>query len=156
MNISTQAMIDSLEISKLVEKRHDNVKRTIETLHKKGIIQLPQIEVCGKINKLGLEQQTKTYLFEGEQGKRDSIIVVAQLSPEFTARLVDRWIELEQSVRTPELATASPTYINSDQVKSGLALLELSSRIVTVSNESLLQGLRNLQKAAGLPDLFPD
>ncbi|EEG9142755.1 phage antirepressor KilAC domain-containing protein, partial [Escherichia coli] len=33
--------------------------------------------------------------FEGEQGKRDSIIVVAQLSPEFTARLVDRWRELE-------------------------------------------------------------
>ncbi|EPI8895197.1 phage antirepressor KilAC domain-containing protein, partial [Escherichia coli] len=27
--------------------------------------------------------------------KRDSIIVVAQLSPEFTARLVDRWRELE-------------------------------------------------------------
>lgn len=35
------------------------------------------------------------YLFRGEKGKRDSIIVVAQLSPEFTARLVDRWNELE-------------------------------------------------------------
>lgn len=35
------------------------------------------------------------YVFSGEQGKRDSIIVVAQLSPEFTARLVDRWQELE-------------------------------------------------------------
>lgn len=28
--------------------------------------------------------------------KRDSYIIVAQLSPEFTARLVDRWQELEQ------------------------------------------------------------
>ncbi|HHE3016903.1 TPA: phage antirepressor KilAC domain-containing protein, partial [Escherichia coli] len=32
-----------------------------------------------------------------EQGKRDSIVVVAQLSPEFTARLVDRWRELEEA-----------------------------------------------------------
>jgi hypothetical protein len=37
----------------------------------------------------------KHYRFTGEQGKRDSIVVVAQLSPEFTARLVDRWQELE-------------------------------------------------------------
>ena len=29
--------------------------------------------------------------------KRDSIVVVAQLSPEFTARLVDRWRELEEA-----------------------------------------------------------
>lgn len=43
------------------------------------------------------------YVFEGEQGKRDSIIVVAQLCPEFTARLVDRWQELEKQVRQPAL-----------------------------------------------------
>jgi phage regulator Rha-like protein len=30
-----------------------------------------------------------------ELTKRDSYVVVAQLSPEFTARLVDRWQELE-------------------------------------------------------------
>ena len=155
MEISTQAMIDSLEISKLVESRHSDVKRSIERLVKRGIIQPAPMAVCGRINELGFKQTVNAYQFEGEQGKRDSIIVVAQLSPEFTARLVDRWIELEQSVRTPELP-ASPTYITSDQVKSGLALLELSSRIVTVSSESLLQGLRNLQKAAGLPELFPD
>jgi anti-repressor protein len=29
-------------------------------------------------------------------GKRDSYVIVAQLSPQFTARLVDRWQELEQ------------------------------------------------------------
>lgn len=37
------------------------------------------------------------YVFTGEQGKRDSIIVVAQLSPEFTAKIVDRWLELERA-----------------------------------------------------------
>ena len=57
----------------------------------------PQIEDCGRINGLGLNQSFRVYVFEGEQGKRDSIIVVAQLSPEFTARLVDRWRELEDA-----------------------------------------------------------
>ncbi|MGU7665942.1 phage antirepressor KilAC domain-containing protein [Escherichia coli] len=35
----------SIEIAELVGKRHDNVKRTIETLAKNGVIRLPQIEV---------------------------------------------------------------------------------------------------------------
>jgi phage regulator Rha-like protein len=32
--------------------------------------------------------------------KRDSYVVVAQLCPEFTARLVDRWQELEAQAST--------------------------------------------------------
>lgn len=87
----------SIEIAELVGKRHDNVKRTIETLAKNGVIRLPQIEDRGRINGLGLNQSFCVYVFEGEQGKRDSIVVVAQLSPEFTARLVDRWRELEET-----------------------------------------------------------
>ncbi|HCS3456761.1 TPA: Rha family transcriptional regulator, partial [Shigella flexneri] len=43
----------SIEIAELVGKRHDNVKRTIETLAKNGVIRLPQIEDCGRINGLG-------------------------------------------------------------------------------------------------------
>ncbi len=35
----------SIEIAELTGKRHDNVKRTIETLVKSGVIRLPQIEV---------------------------------------------------------------------------------------------------------------
>ncbi|END3696474.1 Rha family transcriptional regulator, partial [Escherichia coli] len=85
----------SIEIAELTGKRHDNVKRTIETLVKSGVIRLPQIEVSERINNLGFNVQYEHYVFEGEKGKRDSIIVVAQLSPEFTARLVDRWRELE-------------------------------------------------------------
>lgn len=88
------------EIAGLVEKRHDNTKRTIETLAKSGVIRLPQIEVFEEINNLGFLVKREQYVFAGPQGKRDSIIVVAQLSPEFTARLVDRWQELEAQVGT--------------------------------------------------------
>ena len=82
--------MSSREIADLVEKRHDNVKRTIESLIQAGVIKSPQIEEIPTATKTAI-----VYRFLGEQGKRDSIIVVAQLSPEFTARLVDRWQELE-------------------------------------------------------------
>jgi len=83
--------MSSREIADLVEKRHDNVKRTIETLSKQGIITLPQIEKTSFIDKAGKTQWVAEYRL----AKRDTYIVVAQLSPEFTARLVDRWQELE-------------------------------------------------------------
>lgn len=85
----------SIEIAELVGSRHDKVKQSIERLASRGVIRNPPMVIFEKINNLGLLRGVEAYVFEGEQGKRDSIIVVAQLSPEFTARLVDRWRELE-------------------------------------------------------------
>lgn len=86
--------IDSLEISKLVNSRHDKVKQSIERLVSRGIIALPPLGgVVKNIN--NREYETEVYIFSGEQGKLDSITVVAQLCPEFTSALVKRWYELE-------------------------------------------------------------
>lgn len=93
----------SRDIAELVESRHDNVRVSIERLAERGVIQFPAMQVSEIINNLGLPQKQSVYVFSGEQGKRDSIIVVAQLSPEFTARLVDRWQELEAQVAKPAL-----------------------------------------------------
>lgn len=100
--ITNKPSMTSLEIAELVEKRHDNVKRTIVTLASKDVIRSPQIEVLERINNLGFAVNDEIYKFAGEEGKRDSIIVVAQLSPEFTARLVDRWKELEEERSRPK------------------------------------------------------
>ncbi|MDV2454027.1 phage antirepressor KilAC domain-containing protein [Acinetobacter towneri] len=89
---NSEQSMTSLEIAELCQKRHDNVKRTIESLVNANIISNPQIE-DGIKSANGVIP--KVYVFTGEKGKRDSIIVVAQLCPEFTARLVDRWAELE-------------------------------------------------------------
>jgi phage regulator Rha-like protein len=89
-SLNTHQSMTSLEISELVQSRHDNVKRTIETLVKQAVITSPQIE-----EKPTAGRPSTFYIFTGEKGKRDSIIVVAQLCPEFTAKLVDRWHELE-------------------------------------------------------------
>ncbi|NNQ07509.1 Rha family transcriptional regulator [Escherichia coli] len=96
-----KASMTSVEIAELVGSRPDSVKRTIETLAKKGIIQFPQTVEIENKQSLGPRRFSSAYVFEGEQGKRDSIIVVAQLCPEFTARLVDRWRELEEQIRKP-------------------------------------------------------
>ncbi|WP_258126871.1 Rha family transcriptional regulator, partial [Escherichia coli] len=96
-----KASMTSVEIAELVGSRHDKVKQSIERLAERRIIQLPPMGISENINGLGLTQKSKHYLFEGERGKRDSIIVVAQLCPEFTARLVDRWRELEEQIRKP-------------------------------------------------------
>ncbi|MBV6321943.1 phage antirepressor KilAC domain-containing protein [Duganella violaceipulchra] len=92
--ISTAALImTSREISDLVESRHDNVKIAIERLAHRGVIQLPAMQDV----KNGQGQTVTEYHI----GKRDSYVIVAQLSPEFTARLVDRWQELEAAVIAP-------------------------------------------------------
>lgn len=88
--------MSSKEIADLVESRHDNVKRTIETLANRGVIEFPQTEEISTATK-----PVQVY----KLGKRDSLIVVAQLCPEFTARIVDRWQELEAAqVRPLELS----------------------------------------------------
>ena len=96
-----KASMTSVEIAELVGSRPDSVKRTIETLAKKGIIQFPQTVEIENKQSLGPRRFSSAYVFEGERGKRDSIIVVAQLCPEFTACLVDRWRELEEQIRKP-------------------------------------------------------
>ncbi|WP_372239912.1 Rha family transcriptional regulator [Pseudomonas sp. 9AZ] len=76
-------------MAELTGKRHDSVKRTIETLVERGVIESPQIVEIKTATKTGTEYRI---------GKRDSYVIVAQLSPEFTAKLVDRWQELEAQV----------------------------------------------------------
>ena len=80
--------MSSREIAELVESRHDNVRRTMDTLQSKGLITITQTEEPTP----GGGKPVTVY----QVNKRDSYIVVAQLSPEFTARLVDRWQELEE------------------------------------------------------------
>lgn len=97
MNILNQQKTQSMtsqQIADLVGSRHDNVKRTILSLNTAGVIQLPQREEV----KNDRGQTVVLYRFTSEQGRIDSIVVVAQLSPEFTGALVKRWDELEKQV----------------------------------------------------------
>ncbi|HBE9082226.1 Rha family transcriptional regulator [Serratia fonticola] len=100
--INNKPSMTSVEIADLVKSRHADVKRSIERLVNAGVIRKPATAFAERINNLGFTVEDEHYVFEDEQGKRDSIVVVAQLCPEFTANLVDRWRELEEERRRPK------------------------------------------------------
>lgn len=104
MNIQTMQDVSktmtSEQIAMLVDSRHDSVKRTIEMLMRKGVIS--QSHPVDGIKAANGVIPTH-YVFSGEQGRLDSIVVVAQLCPAFTGELVKRWDELEKQVATIEL-----------------------------------------------------
>ncbi len=114
--MNAEITMSSREIAELVEKRPDNVKRTIETLAGKGVISQPQIE-DGEKSANGVVE--KLYMVN----KRDSYVIVAQLSPEFTARLVDRWQELEAQAK-PQV----PQTYAAALLEAGRLALELEQK----------------------------
>ncbi|WP_410904094.1 phage antirepressor KilAC domain-containing protein [Pseudomonas rhizosphaerae] len=112
----TRQVMSSREIAELTGKRHDNVKRTIDNLVGDRVISSPQVEEYpASVGRPG-----KHYLI----GKRDSFVVVAQLSPEFTARLVDRWQELEEQA-APRIPAnyAEALQLAADQARENSRLL---------------------------------
>lgn len=118
--------MDHLEIANLVHKRPDNVKRTIESLVDANIIAHPQIE-DGIKSANGVIP--KVYVFLGGKGKRDSIVVVAQLCPEFTARLVDRWQELEYRSKQHNVDINNPHALRK-------ALLEYTEQVIELEHKN--------------------
>lgn len=102
---NSEQSMNSLDVSELVQSRHDVVKKSIERLvQDKAIIQPPMADVQ-TVDSMGRARPVQAYLFSGEQGKLDSITVVAQLSPRFTAAIVKRWYELEQKAVQPQITT---------------------------------------------------
>lgn len=132
---NSEQSMNTLDISELVQSRHDKVKQSTERLVERGVIaQPPMGSVVKTVN--GRNYETEVYIFTGEKGKRDSIIVVAQLCPEFTARLVDRWQELENKVAFDITNPAHLLQAIEIQAKQNIALThELS--IVTPKAKAL-------------------
>lgn len=93
--IDAKLQMSCKQISELTGVRHDSVKRTIKSLSENGFISYPQI-VVGKKSANGVVPSY--YIFTGDQGERDSVVVIAQVSPKATAMLVDEWRSLKLEV----------------------------------------------------------
>lgn len=125
MNPAAQPLtMSSREIAELVESRHDNVKVTIERLVARGVIASPATQEKPTGGRPSLE-----YLV----GKRDSYIIVAQLSPEFTARLVDRWQELERGAAPAALNLRDPRQMAAVAVQLLEVNQELQAHIASLA-----------------------
>jgi len=79
--------MSSREIADLTGSRHDAVRISAERLAADGILTSP-------LKRFNFEHRGNTY-HAYRFNKRDSLVLVARLSPEFTAAVVDRWQQLE-------------------------------------------------------------
>jgi len=95
--------MSSREISTLVGSSHDNVLKTIRRLIDGGIVSKTEPRSYQ-------HQQNKQTYYEYFLNKRDSLIVVVRLSPEFTAVVIDRWQELERELENANKPAIPQTY----------------------------------------------
>lgn len=113
MNIINPEIITmgTREIAGMLGKQHHHIKSSADYLVEKKVINGGvALTAIPYVN----QQNGQTY-YEYHLNKRDSIILVAQNSPEFTARLVDRWEELEEAVKQPALLP-NQVAIDKDQL----------------------------------------
>lgn len=110
--------MSSREIAELVGSRHSDVMRTIDRLLDKRVI-------SGCTPSAYTQEQNGQPYRQYLVCKRDSFVVVAQLCPEFTAALVDRWQELEAQVAKPvELSRMEILQLAMESEKARLLAVE--------------------------------
>ncbi|WP_032703199.1 Rha family transcriptional regulator [Pseudomonas syringae] len=132
---STSPTMSSLEIAGLVRSRHDKVKQSIERLVERGTISQPPVGD-------GPRSANGVVVQEYHVCKRDSFIVVAQLSPEFTAALVDRWQELEDQSARPmtqaEITAANANHLvemERQQREQQVAIDRIERRVEVIAEQ---------------------
>ena len=128
LSIINKETMTHKEIANLVQSRDDSVKRTIERLSERGVISFtPMVET----QQSGAVKRSVTSYHVNE---RDSYIVVAQLSPEFTAFLVDEWQKRKsQSPKLPDFtnpAIAARAWADEVEARQA-AMIERDHAIAT-------------------------
>ena len=125
---SCELTMTSLEISELTKVRHPDVLRKIRELSGKGIIRsFEQIAQKHESTKKGGRPMKLCRL-----NRTESINLVANLCPEFTARIVKRWMELERQ-------QSGQSYY--DQLQTLLLNIKLSEQLGRIGS-----GLMNHRK----------
>jgi len=100
-------MMNTKQIASVLNKSHSNVKISAERLAQNGTIALQEFTFIHNNNAYTAYNLTK----------RDSIILVAQNSPEFTAKIVDRWQELENENNKIPQTYASALLLAANQAE---------------------------------------
>lgn len=150
--LNEDAKMTSEEICDMCNKRHDNVSVIIKDLASIGVIAFPEIQekATGGRNK-------KVYIFSGKKGARDSIVVMARLSPEFTASIVDRWMYLEESAsKKSDLALVSHYEEEIKQLRQTIDRKNAEMSVNSNLYNDLLQKLWALQDKMNIDTQLSD
>lgn len=141
--------MSSREIAELVKSKHSDVKRSAERLAAAGILSAPLAHTPYQHEQNG--QWYEEFFFN----KRDSLVIVARLSPEFTAAVVDRWQELERG-QVPQsfseaLRLAAELEEQKERLSSELAIAapkaEFVDRYVTATGSMTFRQVAKLLNA---------
>lgn len=119
--------MSSREIAELTHKEHKNVLRVIRDLIEQNLV--------AQIEPLKFEYRNQWFDYY-ELNKRDTFVVVARLSPEFTAAVVDRWQELE-----------------NQQKPTALSRKDLALMVIAAEEENERLQLENKQQATHIESL---
>ena len=141
--------MSSLDIAELVGSRPDNVKRTIERLAAANAISLPPLEEV-KIQRERRAEFVQVYTFSGYQGRLDSITVVAQLDPLFTAALVKRWDDLETGKAKPALTAQVGAAAVPRSAETFVALFSVAQLIGCDTNAASISANQGTLAVTGL------
>lgn len=112
--------MSSREIAEITGRRHDQVLRTARELADQGVTQ--SVETRYRHEQNGVEYP------EHRLNKRDSLVLAARLSPEFTGRIVDRWMELEAAVPVA-LDLSDPRALRGLLLQYSEKVIELDAKI---------------------------
>ncbi|MBB9841073.1 Rha family transcriptional regulator [Escherichia coli] len=139
--------MSSREIAELTGKEHKNVKRDVENM----FVELNQ-------DALSFERiYTDSMNRKQNEYRLDRLHVECLLmgySATLRMKVLKRLRELEARLANPAPVPALTTSA-ADTINAGVALLDGSRKLLHISDSSVLAGLRQLQRAAGLPDLLP-
>ncbi len=128
------ATMTSREIAELVGSRHADVMRTIDRLIEKKV-------VLGCTPSAYTHEQNGQLYAQYHVIKRDSFVVVAQLCPEFTAALVDRWQTLERAMLSQPVQS---------KLLGEMAILECFTRLLKPAPSSQMMMLSKIAQQNGL------
>lgn len=113
INPNSVQTMSSREIAELTGSRHDSVKKSAQRLSADHILTSPLADTP-----YPHPQNGQTY-YEYNFNKTDSLILVARLSPAFTAHVVKRWQELEEK-------TSAPAWVASLSPEARIAIEDIS------------------------------
>ncbi len=153
MQANNDKRMSSREMADLCAKPHDNVLKLVRSLIEKGIVKNTTP------HRYMHEQNGQQYThFLSDQ--RDSLVIVARLSPEFTAAVIDRWQELEAQASAPvipqtlsqALRLAADQADLIDKQNERLALAEPKAAALDVIDGAMGSlNVRDTAKALGIP-----
>ena len=151
MNLVTSSAItmSSREIAELVGSKHEAVRKSAERLAADQILTSP-------LATFDYEHRGNTY-WEYRFEKRDCLVLVARLSPAFTAQVIDRWQELElkaQEIKPlTHLETARLLVSSLEQIEDQAQRLAIAAPKVEFVDKYVeatgLKGFRQVAKLLG-------